>query len=279
MIRRSVVALLAFLFAAVAAPDAGAQQSVDMELVLAVDVSGSIDEEEAILQRRGYMEALVHPQVIQTIKSGYHGRIAVAYVEWAGDHYQRLVADWSVIADEASGRRFVDALSKVPVTTELWTSISGAITYSARLFDPARFSSKRRVIDISGDGPNNRGDYVTVARDVAVRSGIAINGLAIINDRPSRYGIAPMRDLDLYYEDCVIGGRGSFVVVAESFQDFARAVRRKLILEIAGLTPEPREAQASLLHFVAEGKKAKPRHRARPPCDFGERRTRDYEDN
>lgn len=271
----------ALLAASVVLRPAHAREAVDLELVLAVDVSGSIDEEEAILQRKGYIEALNHPQVLAAIKAGYHGRIAVIYIEWAGDHYQKLVADWSVIGDADSARKFTDAVAKVPVTVELWTSISGAIAYTARLFDPERFSSKRRVIDISGDGPNNRGENVTVTRDMAVRMGITINGLAIVNDRPSRYGMMPMPNLDYYYEDCVIGGRGAFVVVAESFNDFARAVRRKLILEIAGYDPEPRHAGADvrLLHFVADrGPKAR-RSQHRPPCDYGERRRRDMDEN
>lgn len=258
-----------------------AREPVDLELVLAVDVSGSIDEEEAILQRKGYIEALNHPQVLAAIKSGYHGRIAVIYIEWAGDHYQRLVADWAVIGDPAGAKKFTDAVAKVPVTVDLWTSISGAIGYTVRLFDPERFSSKRRVIDISGDGPNNRGESVTVMRDMAVRMGITINGLAIMNDRPSRYGMMPMPNLDYYYEDCVIGGRGAFVVVAESFADFARAVRRKLILEIAGYDPEPRHAGGGdrLLHFVANGSPKTRRSAHRPPCDYGERRRRDMDEN
>lgn len=269
------------LAASVVLRPAHARETVDLELVLAVDVSGSIDEEEAILQRKGYIDALNHPQVLAAIKAGYHGRIAVIYIEWAGDHYQKLVADWTVIGDAAGARKFTDAVAKVPVTVELWTSISGAIAYTARLFDPERFSSKRRVIDISGDGPNNRGENVTVTRDMAVRMGITINGLAIVNDRPSRYGMMPMSNLDYYYEDCVIGGRGAFVVVAESFADFARAVRRKLILEIAGYDPEPRHAgsDARLLHFVADGRPKARRNEHRPPCDYGERRRRDMDEN
>lgn len=276
-----LVLAAALLAASVALRPAHARETVDLELVLAVDVSGSIDEEEAILQRKGYIEALNHPQVLAAIKAGYHGRIAVIYIEWAGDHYQRLVADWTVIGDAAGARKFTDAVAKVPVSVELWTSISGAIAYTARLFDPERFSSKRRVIDISGDGPNNRGENVAVTRDMAVRMGITINGLAIINDRPSRYGLMPMPNLDYYYEDCVIGGRGAFVVVAESFNDFARAVRRKLVLEIAGWDAEPRHADANarLLHFVADGGPKARRDHRRPPCDYGERRRMDMDEN
>ena len=223
----------ALLAASVVLRPAHAREAVDLELVLAVDVSGSIDEEEAILQRKGYIEAPNHPQVLAAIKAGYHGRIAVIYIEWAGDHYQKLVADWSVIGDADSARKFTDAVAKVPVTVELWTSISGAIAYTARLFDPERFSSKRRVIDISGDGPNNRGENVTVTRDMAVRMGITINGLAVLCRSCS--GPPVSYDLEKAFRDTIIGGPGAFVITAENATGFADAVRRKLVLEITGL--------------------------------------------
>lgn len=239
-------------------------EPVDLELVLAIDVSGSIDEEEAILQRQGYIAAIKDERVVGAIKSGYLGRIAVTYIEWAGSHYQKTVADWTVIYDQASAEAFAESLARQPITTELWTSISGAIEYALQRFQDSPHTSKRRVIDISGDGPNNRGGSVIESRERAIRQGITINGLPIINDRPSRWGLRPMPDLDLYYEDCVIGGRGAFLVVAESFGDFARAVRRKLILEIADLYPPPR---------LAAERPARPLGpaRGRPPCDAGER--------
>jgi hypothetical protein len=149
------------------------------------------------------------------------------------------------------------------VVTERRTSISAAIDYSMALFAKSPFKSKRRVIDISGDGPNNDGDPVTGLRNRAVAAGIVINGLPIINDRPSPWGMLPMPNLDLYYEDCVIGGNGAFLLVANSFQDFGRAIRRKLILEIAGLQPDPEPRAGVMLASTRE----------RPPCNAGERRS------
>jgi len=205
-----------------------------------VDVSGSIDEEEAALQRRGYVAALQDERVLAAIRSGYHGRIAVTYVEWAGAQ---------------------------SIGTGAWTSISGAIAFALERFAASPHAGRRRVIDISGDGPNNHGPFVLEARERAVKAGITINGLPIINDRPSRWGLPPFPELDLYYEDCVIGGRGAFIVVADGFEDFAASIRRKLILEIAGLHP----SQMPGLVAAAE-KGAPPRaNRPRPPCDIGER--------
>lgn len=211
---------------------------VDLELVLAVDVSGSVDEEEANLQRSGYVAALTSERVIRTIKAGRQGRIAVAYVEWGGDHIQRMVVDWSVIDGEASAVDFARRLAEAPLNVEMWTSISGVMRFAHEVFQLSSHQGRRRVLDISGDGPNNDGALVTGSRRVMVRDGITINGLPIINGRPSRYGTLPLPHLDWYYEDCVIGGRGAFIVVANTFKDFGRAIRRKLILEIAGRTPE-----------------------------------------
>jgi len=144
-----------------------------------------------------------------------------------------------------------------------WTSISGAISYGARSFDGNGFRGERRIIDISGDGPNNNGHYVNLARDRAVAAGIVINGLPILNNRPNLYGYPVMPDLDLYYEDCVIGGPGSFIVVAHGFEDFARAILLKLVTEIAGLAPAPR-----IFRLAAVG--------TRPPCDAGEAQLREW---
>lgn len=211
--------------------------TVDLELVIAVDVSGSIDEEEARLQREGYVAAIRHPQVLRAIQSGYHGRIAITYVEWAGEHFQRTLADWALVHDQASADSFVEAVARHPITTAAWTSVTGAIDYGRRRLNESTYRGRRRVIDISGDGPNNSGGPVVIARDRAVAEGIVINGLPIVNERTSRFGTPPFRDLDRYYEDCVIGGQGAFIVVARSFADFARAIVQKLILEIAGIPP------------------------------------------
>jgi len=237
---------------------AAAERAVDLELVLAADVSGSMDPGEAALQRQGFVNALRHPEVIKAIKGGMLGRIAVTYVEWAGAYYQRSLVGWTEIADAATANAFADAVARPEVKTERYTSISTLINTSAARFASNGFEGTRRVIDISGDGPNNRGEYVHLARDRAVAGSIVINGLPIINDRPSPGGYPSMANLDLYYEDCVIGGPGAFLVVANGFEDFARAILRKMILEIAGWTP-PLER----LYFAA----AKPR----PACDAGER--------
>ena len=253
---------LAVWAAAWVLPSTAAQaRAVDLELVLAADISGSMDLEEAILQRQGFVEALRHPEVIEAILSGPLQRIAVTYVEWAGEHYQTTLVDWTEIGDAESAAAFAKDVEAPPVTTALWTSISTLIATAARKFEDNGFEGERRVIDISGDGPNNRGVYVVDARDRAVAAGIVINGLPIVNDRPGPYGLAPLPNLDFYYEDCVIGGFGAFVVVANGFADFARAIRRKMLLEIAG-PPSPPVRPGSRLHRVAE--------RPRPPCNAGE---------
>ena len=258
---RAVVALCAGL--CLPAGGAAAERAVDLELVLAVDVSGSIDIEEARLQRQGYVQALRHPAVLDAIQHGRLGRIAVTYMEWAGAHFQRNVVGWREISDAPSAAAFAEALERQAVTTELWTSISTAIDVAAASFEDNGFRGRRRVIDVSGDGPNNRGDFVVEARDRALAEDIVINGLAIINGRPGRYGYPPLPDLDLYYEDCVIGGQGAFVVVAEGFGDFGRAILRKMLLEIAGRTPPAR-----LLRPAQE--------RPRPPCNAGELQLRNW---
>ena len=218
---------------------------VDLELVLAVDISGSIDDEEAALQRQGSVKAITDPKVVRTIKAGRRGRIGLAYFEWAGDHYQRLLVDRAMIYDAASAKRFANELASLPQKVEFWTSISGAMEFGALVLSASPFQGRRRVIDISGDGANNNGAPVlgVWARTLAKR--ITINGLPIINGRPSRYGTVPIANLDRYYRECVIGGAGAFIVVANGFKDLARAIRRKMILEIAGRGPKPRLIPAS----------------------------------
>jgi Protein of unknown function (DUF1194) len=225
----------------------GAQEfEVDLELVLAVDISGSVDEAEARLQREGYIAALRHPHVIQAIQSGPLGRIAVTYVEWAGDHYQRTMLDWTLIEDAADAQGFADALAETPFLSAHWTSLSGAIDYSASRFDNNGFAAARRVIDVSGDGYNNRGRPVELARDEAVAAGLTINGLPIVNDRLNPWGGRPPVDLDLYFEHHVIGGPGAFMIVAEDYTAFASAIMSKLLLEIAGDQPPLRALAAAV---------------------------------
>ena len=233
------------------------ERAVDLELVLAVDISNSMDLEEAALVRQGFVRAFRHPHVIDAIQRGQLGRIAVTYVEWGHHQYQRTRVDWAEVEDAGSAATFAEAVERSSVILVEWTSISGAIAFGAQSFEGNGFHSERRIIDISGDGPNNIGPYVNLARDRALADGIVINGLPIINDRPQVYGYPPFPDLDIYYEDCVIGGPGAFVVVADGFKDFARAVLRKLVTEIAG-----RSSPRPLLLPAAA--------RARPPCNAGE---------
>jgi len=236
---------------------AAVERTVDLELVLAVDISRSVDLEEAALQRQGFVRAFRHRDVIDAIQRGRLGRIAVTYVEWGSDQFQRTRVDWAEVADASSAAAFAEAVERSSVMLVEWTSISGAIAFGAQSFEGNGFRSERRIIDISGDGPNNKGAYVNLARDRVVADGIVINGLPIINNRPNIYGYPLMPDLDLYYEDCVIGGPGSFIVVADGFKDFARAILRKLVTEIAGRAPP-----LHLLRLAAA--------RPRPPCNAGE---------
>ncbi len=268
-------------------PPAQATQKVDLELVLAIDVSGSVDDEEARLQREGYISAFRAPEIIAAIRSGFQKRIAVTYIEWAGFDFQSNIIDWTLIHDEASAHSFASMLGKTPIQVGPYTSISGAIQYAMPLFAKNKFEAPRRVIDISGDGPNNSGRLVTLARQEAIRSGFTINGLPIINTRPSRFGRLPMPNLDLYYRKCVIGGPRAFMVIAENFKAFARAIRKKLILEIVGRVPENRKAAISGKKRRAVPASAAPAawrfaasERKTPPCNAGElRRQSWYEDS
>ena len=230
------VACLVFGLALAAPARAQAPQLVDLELALAIDVSGSVDPEEAALQRDGYLRAFADPQVLRAIAGGEHKKIAVTYFEWASFNYQRLVVDWTVISGEASAAEFVKKLAAIPISTERWTSISGAIDFAMKRFASSPYKGSRRIIDISGDGRNNNGRDLAEARADALDQGIVINGLPIVNDRPTRWGTPPERDLDLYYRDHVIGGPGAFFIVAEGFESFANAIRTKLVREIAART-------------------------------------------
>ena len=233
MLRRSLLATGLATGASLAASPARAQpEPVDVLLVLAVDVSRSIDEDEARLQREGYRNAVSDPRVVEVIRRGMIGAIGLAYVEWAGFEYQRLVLPWTRIATQRDADTWAYALAEAPRASLSWTSISGAIDFSRRVLGEAPFEGTRRVIDLSGDGVNNSGRPAEVARDEAVAQGIVINGLPIINDRPT-FGRMPPIPLDQYFEQNVIGGPGSFMVVAEDFDAFGTAVRRKLLREIA----------------------------------------------
>ena len=217
---------------------------VDVELVLAVDISYSMDPDEQQLQREGYMKALTSPEFLRALREGMHGKIAVTYFEWAGTHDRRVVVPWRVIEGPESADAFVSELAAAPYRRAARTSVAGAIEFGAALFETSGFRGVRRVIDVSGDGANNQGPIVTVARDEALAKGITINGLPVMVKRPS-YATMDIDTLDIYYEDCVIGGPGSFSIPIESRDKFIEATRTKLVLEIAGRVPERRVIPAS----------------------------------
>ncbi|MEQ8700429.1 MAG: DUF1194 domain-containing protein [Bauldia litoralis] len=217
-------------------PAAEAGLPVDAELVLAVDVSRSMTPRELEIQRRGYAEALASEEVIATIEAGYHGRVAIAYMEWAGSDSQRLVVDWTLVANRADAEALAAKLTAHFDSSMRRTSISGALDRAATLFDGNGFTAHRQVIDVSGDGPNNNGRPVLHARDQALARGVAINGLPLMTDE----GMGAqwhLPDLDRYYFHCVIGGPGAFVVPVHSWDEFPDAVRRKLILELSWTPP------------------------------------------
>jgi hypothetical protein len=217
---------------AISSRPALAREPVDLSLVLAVDVSRSIDDDEAKLQRQGYIDALTSPRVLGAIRGGLTGSIAVAYIEWAGWEYQRLVIPWTRIRGAADAQRFTDAIAEAPRVSMSWTSVSGALAFSLATLEASPYEGTRSVIDVSGDGVNNSGPPAEVFRDRAIAEGITINGLPIINDRPT-FGRLPPMPLDVYYRESVIGGPGAFMVVAEDFASFGQAVLRKLVREIS----------------------------------------------
>jgi hypothetical protein len=238
----------------IAAPGPGSQvgthiaekdMSVDVELVLAVDVSYSMDIDELAIQREGYAQAIVSREFLQALKSGPNGRIAVTYFEWAASTDQKLIIPWRLIDGPESADAVAAEIMKTPIRRASRTSISGAINYAMPLFEENNYRGIRRVIDISGDGPNNNGMPVTSARDAALARGVVINGLPIMVKEPS-YSTMDIDNLDSYYEDCVIGGPGSFVVTIKDRDKFKEAIRTKLIMEVAGRVPERQVVPAAV---------------------------------
>ena len=234
--------------AGVAAPGPGTQvghrvaekestPSVDIELIIAVDVSYSMDMDELAIQREGYAQAIVSKEFLQALKSGPNGRIAVTYFEWAASSDQKIIIPWRLIDGPETADAVAAEIMKTPIRRASRTSISGAINFAMPLFDEDPYRGLRRVIDISGDGPNNNGAPVAVARDAAIEKGIVINGLPIMVKEPS-YSTMDIDNLDFYYEDCVVGGPGSFVVTIKDREKFKEAIRTKLLLEVAGRTPD-----------------------------------------
>jgi hypothetical protein len=234
-LRRSFLALGLFAAGACVAPGtARADVEVDLALVIAVDISYSMDPEELALQRQGFADAFRSTVVHEAIRNGVLGRVAVIYMEWAGNWDQRVMVPWTVIENAESARAFADKVAAVPVRRAQRTSISGAIDFAVKLLAQSAVDATRRVIDISGDGANNQGRMVTQARDEAVAQGIVVNGLPIMLKRP---GYLDIPDLDVYYRDCVIGGAGSFVEPVRAREQFAQVIKTKIIREIADLGP------------------------------------------
>ncbi len=236
---RSLVIALSILLSLAWHPPASADADipVDVELVLAVDVSRSMTPRELEIQRRGYAEALVSDEVLNAIAGSGRGQVALMYVEWAGTYSQRVIVDWTLIRGRADAEAFAAELTAEFDTALRRTSISGLIDYAAATFKDNGFSGFRQVIDISGDGPNNEGRPVEAARDAALAQGIVINGLPLMTQE----GMGAqwhLDDLDIYYRDCVIGGPTAFVVPVLEWEHFPRAVRRKLVLELVGREPE-----------------------------------------
>jgi Protein of unknown function (DUF1194) len=210
--------------------------TVDVELVIAVDVSYSMDLDELAIQREGYAQAIVSKEFLQALRGGPNGKISITYFEWSASSDQKLIIPWRVIDGPETADAVANEIMQTPVRRGSRTSISGAILYAMPLFDENPNRGFRRVIDISGDGPNNNGPPITPARDEALGMGIVINGLPIMVKEPS-YSSMDIENLDWYYEDCVIGGPGSFVVTINDRDKFKEAIRTKLLLEVAGRTP------------------------------------------
>jgi hypothetical protein len=235
---RPGAAILSAIILLLLGPAAGAEETVDLRLVLAADVSRSINPDEFTLQREGYAAALTDPRVLRAIQSGPNQSIAITYIEWSGYDEQAVVVDWTVLRDEGTTNAVASRILAAQRPFAGRTAIGEAIDFAAASFEKSSARSDRRAIDVSGDGTNNAGRAVGLARDEAVAQGIAINGLAIINEHPEnvyiRQHVQPPEGLPEYYRRNVIGGPGSFLVEVEGFDTFAEAIVRKLISEIAG---------------------------------------------
>lgn len=233
----AVAAVLALCSSAPAAP-----QQVDLKLVLAVDVSGSIDNDEFTLEREGTADAFADPEVLKAIQGGSLGRIAVAMLDFSSPQFDKVVIDWTIVKDKASAQAFSETIRNTPRTPGRRTSVSSALELGSLLLESSEkdIVATRRVIDITGDGPNNDGNPMTDAHDKTIAQGIVVNGLPVMDDMANGY----FPELDKYYAGCVTGGRGAFVVVVKSYKDYSAAMRHKLILEISRNETLLKEAQA-----------------------------------
>jgi hypothetical protein len=236
VVRFFAAAAIGLAFAAAALAQQSKREAVDVELVIAVDVSYSMDPDEQALQREGYVEAISSRDFIDAVRKGPNGRIAVTYVEWAGVNEQKIVVPWQMIDGPEAAGAFVQTLNAAPMRRASRTSISGALVFVTGLFEQSPYRGLRRVIDVSGDGTNNQGPLIEATRDEVVARGITINGLPIMLKEPN-VSFLDIPDLDHYYEDCVIGGPGAFVVPARARAQFVESIRKKLLLEVAGKTP------------------------------------------
>lgn len=225
--------LAGLLLAALISAAPAAAEQVDVELVLAADGSGSIDDAELALQRKGYADAITSPEVLDAIGSGLLGKIAIAYVEWGGPASQHVIVDWHVVSDVVSAREFAEKLVTRPRAASGYNSISAAIDFSVHLMETNVQQGLKKVIDVSGDGPNIGGRPVQAARDDAVAKGVTINGLVIASPGGMVRRVAG-EPLDVHYSRDIIGGPGAFVMIAERTETFPEVVRRKMVLEIAG---------------------------------------------
>ena len=243
-----VAALFAVAFTMVLSVANADDMEVDAELVLAVDVSRSMTLNELEIQRRGYASALMSDEVISAITGGLLGRVAIVYVEWAGYYSHRVIVDWRVISNGSEAKAFADALTADFNNSMRRTSISGALDYASNLFETNAFISNRKIIDISGDGPNNQGRAVLEARAETLKKGIVINGLPLMT-KEGMGGIFHLDNLDDYYRNCVIGGPGSFVLPVTDWKQFPAAVRHKIVLELAG-SPLPTIIPAGFTHVA-----------------------------
>jgi hypothetical protein len=226
---------------------ARAADAIDLALVLAVDVSRSIDDQEFELQRQGYAAALTSPRVLKAIQSGPLRAIAITYIEWSNETEQKVVVDWTVLRDGETGGAIAQAILSAPRAFSGRTSISAAIDFAVRDFARSGVEASRRIIDVSGDGTNNSGRAVTEARDDAITAGITINALAIINEHPegvyAQNHVRPPEGLPDYFRQNVIGGPGSFLLQVDGFSSFADAITQKLISEIAALPAAVQHAE------------------------------------
>jgi hypothetical protein len=244
--RKAAALILAAPTSALLAKPARAADSVDAAVVLAADVSRSINEEEFGLQKLGYAAAITSPRVMEAIRSGPHAAIALCFLEWAGEAEQKVVVEWATIRSEADAARFAAALLTAPRSFVGRTAIGTALDFSMNVLGESGVDADRKVIDVSGDGTNNQGRIVTEARDAGVNAGVVINGLSIYNRRAAETGgylalhTNPPGGLAKYYRDNVIGGVGSFVVPIDNFNSFGDAMIRKLVSEIAGIAPKGR---------------------------------------